>query len=81
MNYRLAQSGFPDLTLWNPETKKCKFVEVKSPNDKLSPQQRIWLHFLRNIGIDCEVCNVKSKFTINSNIINIIFLQPKFAFI
>ncbi|KAK6642731.1 hypothetical protein RUM43_004233 [Polyplax serrata] len=60
MNYRLAQSGFPDLTLWNPETKKCKFVEVKSPNDKLSSQQRIWLHFLRNIGIDCEVCNVKN---------------------
>ena len=53
--------GFPDLTLWNPETQKCKFVEVKSPNDRLSSAQKIWLDYLMKNDIDCEVCNVKSK--------------------
>lgn len=70
-NYRVAQAGFPDLTLWNPEKKKCKFVEVKSPNDKLSPGQRIWLDFLRKIGLDCEVCNVKSKYHLIFNNFNL----------
>lgn len=59
-NFRVVRSGFPDLTLWNPKTSQIKFVEVKSPNDKLSCGQRVWLNFLRTIGVDCEVCNVKN---------------------
>lgn len=60
-NYYLSRSGFPDLTLWNVKTKCCKFVEVKSPKDKLSPKQKLWMDYLRRIGADCEVCNVKRK--------------------
>ncbi|KAL0278898.1 UNVERIFIED_CONTAM: hypothetical protein PYX00_000579 [Menopon gallinae] len=59
-DFKVYRSGFPDLTLWNPETGKCKFVEVKGPNDKLSPKQMIWLDFLSKINVDCEVCNVKN---------------------
>ena len=58
MDYGAVRSGFPDLTVWNPESRKLKVVEVKGPNDRLSHKQQIWLDFLMDIGVDVEVCHV-----------------------
>jgi hypothetical protein len=41
---------------------ECMFVEVKSPNDRLSDKQLIWLHALhmalQTIGAVAKVCHV-----------------------
>ena len=37
---------------------ECMFVEVKSPNDRLSEKQLIWLHALQTIGAVAKVCHV-----------------------
>ncbi|CAF1281584.1 unnamed protein product [Adineta ricciae] len=58
---RAVWKGFPDLFVWNPITKKCKFVEVKSHNDRLSFHQIVWLDKLVEFQIDCEVCKVGEK--------------------
>lgn len=41
---------------------QCKFVEVKGENDRLSVGQTLWLHHLRKIGANVEVCHVHCKF-------------------
>lgn len=61
LNFRYFRSGGPDLVLWSTETKKCRFVEVKGPGDKLSEKQIIWLDFFMENSIECEVCYVKGK--------------------
>ena len=38
-HHRHTRSGFPDLTLWDPDRKECIVVEVKGPNDRLSDKQ------------------------------------------
>ncbi|CAB4063618.1 FAN1 [Lepeophtheirus salmonis] len=45
--HRFFRSGFPDLTLWNPEKKSVRFVEVKGPGDRLSTKQIIWAQFFK----------------------------------
>ena len=35
-----------------------RFIEVKSPNDRLSEKQEIWLHVLAELGADVAVCNI-----------------------
>jgi tetratricopeptide (TPR) repeat protein len=60
-NYRHATSGFPDLVLWNPTTKKAKFSEVKGPRDCLSEKQRIWIHILMSANADVEIIHIKEK--------------------
>merc|ERR1719391_1998338 len=57
-DHRTYRSGLPDLTLWNPETREMKFVEVKGPGDKLSYKQILWIRFFNEIGITAEVCHV-----------------------
>lgn len=57
---RHTRSGFPDLTLWNTETKVFKICEVKGPGDKLSHKQIMWLDYLLKLGVDAEVCHVKA---------------------
>jgi len=53
-------AGAPDLCLWNPTKRQCKFVEVKGPGDKLSEQQKNWFSLLlRADGILVELCSVK----------------------
>ena len=42
-NHRHTRSGFPDLTLWDPETGRCEVVEVKGPGDRLSNKQILWI--------------------------------------
>ncbi|CAG4946805.1 unnamed protein product [Colias eurytheme] len=56
--YRYAQSGFPDLTLWNEGTGQIIFVEVKTDSDKPSMKQLQWMSFLRENGINTEICYV-----------------------
>ncbi|XP_076680635.1 fanconi-associated nuclease 1 [Andrena cerasifolii] len=60
-NYRLWRSGFPDLIVWNFDTKKHKIVEVKGPKDTLSTKQRLWLGYLSQLGLNTEVCLVQEK--------------------
>ncbi|KAI7827339.1 VRR-NUC domain-containing protein [Kickxella alabastrina] len=57
--YRIKSSGFPDLCMWNPVTKKIMFAEVKGPKDKLSETQRDWIDILLSNDIAVEVCLVR----------------------
>lgn len=43
-----------------PAASKCqaKLVEVKSQNDKLSDQQRAWIHVLKSADLSVELCKV-----------------------
>lgn len=59
-NHRHTRSGFPDLTLWNPDLGICSFVEVKGPNDRLSAKQILWIEYLNNHGISSVVCHVEA---------------------
>jgi Fanconi-associated nuclease 1 len=61
-DFRHRTGGFPDLLLWREGVTQgeAKFVEVKSPNDRLSDKQRIWLHVLRECGAQVAVCHVKA---------------------
>jgi len=58
--HRHTRSGFPDLTMWNPDKKTLKIVEVKSPNDRLSNKQILWIEHLRGLGVDAVVCHVEA---------------------
>lgn len=58
-NPRQTRSGFPDLTLWNVETKQFKISEVKGPGDRLSTKQMLWIDHLLQLGVDAEVCHIK----------------------
>ncbi|XP_053396885.1 fanconi-associated nuclease 1-like [Mercenaria mercenaria] len=60
MDPRHTRSGFPDLTLWNTDTKQFKICEVKGPNDRLSYKQILWIDYLLKLGVDAEVCYVKA---------------------
>ncbi|XP_075713990.1 fanconi-associated nuclease 1 [Rhinoderma darwinii] len=57
---RHCKGGLPDLVVWNVQKKMFKLVEVKGPNDRLSHKQMVWLHELRKMGADVEVCHVVS---------------------
>ncbi|XP_056428513.1 fanconi-associated nuclease 1 [Hyla sarda] len=57
---RHSRGGLPDLVVWNVQKKTFKLVEVKGPNDRLSQKQMVWLHELRKMGADVEVCHVIS---------------------
>ncbi|XP_069678511.1 fanconi-associated nuclease 1-like [Periplaneta americana] len=59
-HYRTVRSGFPDLFVWDPQRAKCKFVEVKGPNDRLSIPQKMWLNYLTKCNADAEVCYVET---------------------
>ncbi|XP_071447438.1 fanconi-associated nuclease 1-like [Hetaerina americana] len=62
-NFPLARRGFPDVIIWNSTSKKCKFLEVKGPGDRLSPFQILWVNYLNNSGADAAVCHVKSQWS------------------
>ncbi|XP_075064216.1 fanconi-associated nuclease 1 isoform X2 [Mixophyes fleayi] len=57
---RHCKGGLPDLVVWNAQKSTCKLVEVKGPNDRLSHKQMVWLHELKKMGADAEVCHVVS---------------------
>ncbi|XP_018370527.1 PREDICTED: fanconi-associated nuclease 1-like isoform X2 [Trachymyrmex cornetzi] len=60
-NFSLWKAGFPDLLVWNINTKQYKIVEVKGPNDTLSTKQTLWLDYLKKIGLNTEVCYCESN--------------------
>ncbi|CAD5124305.1 DgyrCDS12594 [Dimorphilus gyrociliatus] len=57
---RRTLGGMPDLTIWSPERKIWKLVEVKGPGDRLSTKQILWLDYFSTVGIDAEVCYVQA---------------------
>lgn len=60
-DFRVTRSGFPDLIIWNEDSKCIKAVEVKGPGDKLSTKQILWLSYMNSIGLPVEVCHVNAK--------------------
>ncbi|XP_066210637.1 fanconi-associated nuclease 1 isoform X2 [Saccopteryx leptura] len=58
VDYRHCRGGLPDLVVWSSQDHRCKLVEVKGPNDRLSHKQMVWLDELQRLGADVEVCNV-----------------------
>ncbi|XP_054858094.1 fanconi-associated nuclease 1 [Eublepharis macularius] len=55
---RHCRGGLPDLVVWRMEDHQFKVVEVKGPNDRLSPKQMLWLAELQRLGAAVEVCHV-----------------------
>ncbi|XP_077174451.1 fanconi-associated nuclease 1 [Paroedura picta] len=55
---RHCRGGLPDLVVWRTEDCQFKLVEVKSPTDRLSPKQMLWLAELQRLGASVEVCHV-----------------------
>ena len=37
-----------------------QIIEVKSPNDRLSNKQILWIEHLRRLGVDAVVCHVEA---------------------
>ncbi|XP_011701895.1 PREDICTED: fanconi-associated nuclease 1-like [Wasmannia auropunctata] len=60
-NFTLWKAGFPDLIVWNANTKQYKIVEVKGPGDSLSTKQKLWLDYLNGLGLNTEVCYCESN--------------------
>ncbi|KAK9462522.1 VRR-NUC domain-containing protein [Lipomyces oligophaga] len=57
-DFQQRQPGMPDLFLWNLPKRTCMFAEVKSPNDRLSDAQRLWIDVLIRAGIQVELSRV-----------------------
>ncbi|XP_068000101.1 fanconi-associated nuclease 1 [Melanerpes formicivorus] len=57
---RHCRGGLPDLVVWCTHNNHFKLVEVKGPNDRLSPKQMIWLSELKKLGATVEVCHVQA---------------------
>lgn len=60
-DYAGRSSGGPDLFLWNADTGKCKFVEVKGPGDTLQENQKLWIDVLLRAGAAVELCSVHEQ--------------------
>ncbi|XP_063268909.1 fanconi-associated nuclease 1 [Prinia subflava] len=56
---RHCRGGLPDLLVWRSHSPHFKLVEVKGPNDRLSPKQMLWLSELQELGAAVEVCHVQ----------------------
>lgn len=59
VNIASHSKGFPDLMVWNDD--ELFFVEVKSPNDHLSPIQFFWDEVLNSVGIVSKINRIKWK--------------------
>ncbi|KAG1858038.1 hypothetical protein DFJ58DRAFT_726755 [Suillus subalutaceus] len=57
-DYAGRRSGGPDLFVWNADTGKCKFIEVKGPGDTLQENQKLWIDVLLRAGAAVELCSV-----------------------
>lgn len=57
-DYYKYDSGLPDLCIVNDQLERCKMIEVKSKNDCLSDTQKVWIHHMKQLGVDVEVCRV-----------------------
>lgn len=50
--------GWPDFLLYNQDTNKATFLEIKSHKDKLSPEQREMHRILRRLGFIVRVVRI-----------------------
>lgn len=57
-DYEGRRSGAPDLFVWHVAARKCKFVEVKGPNDRPQENQKFWFDALLRANADVELCKV-----------------------
>ncbi|NWU34003.1 FAN1 nuclease, partial [Hylia prasina] len=57
---RHCRGGLPDLLVWRSHSRHFKLVEVKGPNDRLSPKQMLWLSEVHKLGAAVEVCHVQN---------------------
>ncbi|KAG9020285.1 hypothetical protein FS842_007431, partial [Serendipita sp. 407] len=60
-DFEASGGGVPDLIVWNHSSLDVRFVEVKSPSDKLSETQKLWIHTLLSAGATVEVCHVETE--------------------
>ncbi|KAG1743414.1 hypothetical protein EDB19DRAFT_1907050 [Suillus lakei] len=62
-DYAGRRSGGPDLFVWNADTGKCKFVEVKGPGDSLQENQKVvlWIDVLLRAETAVELCSVHEQ--------------------
>ncbi|CAK8681542.1 unnamed protein product [Clavelina lepadiformis] len=58
---RHTRSGLPDLAVWKSDTSDYKLVEVKGPGDRLSNNQKVWMHELVTLAANVEVCHVTAN--------------------
>lgn len=58
-DYYARRGGWPDILCTKP--KEYKFVEVKSPRDKIRQEQFEWFNWASEHGVHCELCIVKEK--------------------
>lgn len=57
--YQMRSGGFPDLSVWRYQDRQVRFVEVKSPSDRLSENQRVWIDALLRAGLTVELARVE----------------------
>ena len=51
-----VKKGCPDLVIWNPETKRMRFIEVKCPHwDRPSQEQNKFISAAESSGISAEI--------------------------
>ncbi|KIJ49859.1 hypothetical protein M422DRAFT_130656, partial [Sphaerobolus stellatus SS14] len=58
-DYGHWRSGVPDLLIWN--VKQQGSVEVKSPNDTLQENQKVWIDILLGAGASVDLCHVSEE--------------------
>ncbi|PKI84819.1 hypothetical protein MVES_000878 [Malassezia vespertilionis] len=56
--WAMRTSGFPDLCIWRYKDKQVHFAEVKSPKDRLSGNQKVWIDVLLRAGLVVRVVHV-----------------------
>jgi len=61
-NLRMARTGFPDLLVLR-ESGGYVFVEVKGPNDRLQPAQRLWFKYFAERGCNALIFKVTRSAT------------------
>ena len=54
-----SATGFPDLTLWRYQDRQVRFVEVKSPKDRLNEPQKVWMDALLSAGVAVDLAKVR----------------------
>jgi VRR-NUC domain len=54
------RKGWPDLTLWDPESGQIIFREIKAPGDKIRPSQKKMIEkILLPLGYNVGVVDVR----------------------
>ena len=57
---RQNSSGLPDILCFDKKGEP-KFYEVKGPGDQLRPNQKAWLSYMNELGINCSVLWISYK--------------------